>query len=61
MEWIFQNHCNLLADRHLDQIILCSVYVIAKVLNEEQSFQEIMRCYRLQPQAKSRVSFRIIF
>lgn len=47
---------HLMMDRHLDQIIMCSMYVMAKVsADPPQSFQNIMRCYRLQPQAQSHV------
>ncbi|XP_063168728.1 retinoblastoma-like protein 2 isoform X2 [Candoia aspera] len=45
----------LMMDRHLDQLLMCAVYVIAKVTKEDTSFQNIMRCYRMQPQAKSHV------
>ncbi|XP_067002390.2 retinoblastoma-like protein 1 [Anabrus simplex] len=46
---------NLMQDRHLDQILMCAVYVICKVAQTEKTFTEIMRCYRLQPQAASHV------
>uniref|UniRef100_A0A8D0HLP5 Retinoblastoma-associated protein B-box domain-containing protein n=1 Tax=Sphenodon punctatus TaxID=8508 RepID=A0A8D0HLP5_SPHPU len=42
-------------DRHIDQLLMCAVYVMAKVTKEDQSFQNIMRCYRTQPQARSHV------
>uniref|UniRef100_A0A8C6YGS8 Retinoblastoma-like protein 2 n=1 Tax=Naja naja TaxID=35670 RepID=A0A8C6YGS8_NAJNA len=45
----------LMMDRHLDQLLMCAIYVIAKVTKEDTSFQNIMRCYRMQPQAKSHV------
>ncbi|XP_066493965.1 retinoblastoma-like protein 2 [Tiliqua scincoides] len=45
----------LMMDRHLDQLLMCAIYVIAKVTKENTSFQDIMRCYRTQPQAKSHV------
>ncbi|KAJ9576035.1 hypothetical protein L9F63_007135, partial [Diploptera punctata] len=44
------NHTDLMQDRHLDQILMCVVYVICR-----KTFTEIMRCYRLQPQAESYV------
>uniref|UniRef100_A0A0L8H0F6 Retinoblastoma-associated protein A-box domain-containing protein n=1 Tax=Octopus bimaculoides TaxID=37653 RepID=A0A0L8H0F6_OCTBM len=59
--WTCLEHClvneiSLMKDRHLDQIIMCSMYVIAKVATDPpQTFQNIMRCYRLQPQAQSHV------
>ncbi|XP_028941482.1 retinoblastoma-like protein 2 isoform X3 [Antrostomus carolinensis] len=49
-------HCpEIMMDRHLDQLLMCAVYVMAKVTKEDRSFQNIMRCYRTQPQAKSHV------
>ena len=49
---------DLLRDRHLDQVIMCCVYVLSKVMRLDTTFQEIMRQYRHQPQAKSHVSLR---
>ncbi|XP_038659764.1 retinoblastoma-like protein 1 isoform X2 [Scyliorhinus canicula] len=49
-------HCtDLMADRHLDQLLLCAVYIMAKVTKEDRSFTDIMKCYRSQPQANSHV------
>ncbi|TRY85925.1 hypothetical protein DNTS_011936 [Danionella cerebrum] len=49
-------HCTeLMMDRHLDQLLMCAVYVMTKVTKEEKSFQNIMKCYRSQPQASSSV------
>uniref|UniRef100_A0A3B3QIE2 RB transcriptional corepressor like 2 n=1 Tax=Paramormyrops kingsleyae TaxID=1676925 RepID=A0A3B3QIE2_9TELE len=49
-------HCTeLMLDRHLDQLLMCAVYITAKVTKEDKSFQNIMRCYRTQPQANSSV------
>ncbi|XP_075693649.1 retinoblastoma-like protein 2 isoform X2 [Rhinoderma darwinii] len=49
-------HCSdLMKDRHLDQLLMCAVYVMAKVTREDTSFHNIMRCYRTQPHAKSHV------
>ncbi|GAB1287128.1 Retinoblastoma-like protein 1 [Apodemus speciosus] len=49
-------HCpDLMKDRHLDQLLLCAVYIMAKVTKEERTFQEIMKSYRNQPQANSHV------
>lgn len=42
-------------DRHLDQLLMCAIYVMAKVTKDDRSFQNIMRCYRTQPQARSQV------
>uniref|UniRef100_A0A8P4GDY3 Retinoblastoma-like 2 (p130) n=1 Tax=Dicentrarchus labrax TaxID=13489 RepID=A0A8P4GDY3_DICLA len=49
-------HCtDMMMDRHLDQLLMCAVYVMAKVTKEDRSFQNIMKCYRTQPQANSNV------
>lgn len=49
-------HCTeLMKDRHLDQLLLCSIYIISKVIKEANTFQDIMKCYRSQPQANSHV------
>ncbi|KAM5263215.1 retinoblastoma-like protein 2 isoform 4-T4 [Ctenodactylus gundi] len=45
----------LMMDRHLDQLLMCAIYVMAKVTKEDKSFQNIMRCYRTQPQARSQI------
>ncbi|XP_028931257.1 retinoblastoma-like protein 2 isoform X1 [Ornithorhynchus anatinus] len=45
----------LMRDRHLDQLLMCAIYVMAKVTKDDKSFQNIMRCYRTQPQARSQV------
>uniref|UniRef100_A0AAY4EUZ3 Retinoblastoma-like 1 (p107) n=1 Tax=Denticeps clupeoides TaxID=299321 RepID=A0AAY4EUZ3_9TELE len=46
---------SLMKDRHLDQLLLCAIYIIAKITKEERTFQDIMKCYRSQPQATSHV------
>uniref|UniRef100_A0A3B5LFD8 Uncharacterized protein n=1 Tax=Xiphophorus couchianus TaxID=32473 RepID=A0A3B5LFD8_9TELE len=49
-------HCtDMMKDRHVDQLLMCAVYVMAKVTKEDRSFQNIMKCYRTQPQASSNV------
>ncbi|XP_041639916.1 retinoblastoma-like protein 1 [Cheilinus undulatus] len=49
-------HCSdLMRDRHLDQLLLCSVYIISKITKETHTFHDIMKCYRSQPQAHSHV------
>ncbi|KAK3086310.1 hypothetical protein FSP39_016711 [Pinctada imbricata] len=54
-ENVLVNHSELVMDRHVDQFIMCSIYVMAKVTDSSQAFQNIMKCYRLQPQAQSHV------
>ncbi|XP_071329153.1 retinoblastoma-like protein 1 isoform X2 [Trachinotus anak] len=58
--WTCFEHCvvhctDLMKDRHLDQLLLCSVYIISKITKETHTFQDIMKCYRSQPQASSHV------
>uniref|UniRef100_A0AC35TNX4 Retinoblastoma-associated protein n=1 Tax=Rhabditophanes sp. KR3021 TaxID=114890 RepID=A0AC35TNX4_9BILA len=50
-EYLIRNHLSILKCRHLDQLLLCSVYVIAKVTKLTISFNDILQVYRLQPQA----------
>ena len=47
---------DLMGDRHLDQLLMCAVYIMAKVTGRPLNFQDIMKCYRFQPQAQSHVS-----
>lgn len=55
-EYSVKDQTEFMKDRHLDQILMCAVYVICKIAKiEKNSFTEIMRCYRLQPQAESHI------
>ncbi|XP_060826485.1 retinoblastoma-like protein 1 isoform X4 [Bombus pascuorum] len=55
-EYSIKERTELMKDRHLDQILMCAIYVICKLAKmEKNSFTEIMRCYRLQPQAESHI------
>ncbi|CDQ91126.1 unnamed protein product [Oncorhynchus mykiss] len=40
-------------DRHLDQILMCAIYVMAKVTKVDMPFKLIMQCYKTQPQASN--------
>ncbi|KAJ8960129.1 hypothetical protein NQ318_003848, partial [Aromia moschata] len=46
---------DLIKDRHLDQLLMCAVYVICKVSGSALKFQDIMKFYREQPQSVSGV------
>ncbi|XP_021463388.2 retinoblastoma-like protein 2 isoform X2 [Oncorhynchus mykiss] len=47
-------HCtDLILDRHLDQILMCAIYVMAKVTKVDMPFKLIMQCYKTQPQASN--------
>ncbi|XP_055355417.1 retinoblastoma-like protein 2 [Paramacrobiotus metropolitanus] len=57
-EFCLTEHITLLRDRHLDQILMCCAYVVAKLESAnalDRSFHQIMNAYRAQPQAESRV------
>ncbi|KAF2352142.1 Retinoblastoma-associated protein B-box, partial [Trinorchestia longiramus] len=47
------HHSHLLKDRHLDQLIMCAIYIVCKVTGNDRIFQDIMKQYRCQPQADS--------
>ncbi|KAK9500560.1 hypothetical protein O3M35_001803 [Rhynocoris fuscipes] len=49
------NNIGLLFERHLDQLLLCSIYVVCKIEGLLPSFVDMMRCYRYLPQATSSV------
>ncbi|XP_064640132.1 retinoblastoma-like protein 1 [Lineus longissimus] len=58
--WTCFEHClvhdiDMMMDRNIDQLIMCAIYVMSKVTGNDKPFQEIMKCYRLQPQAQSHV------
>lgn len=57
-EYSVKKQTHLLRDRHLDQILMCSVYVFgrnSKPNAVQVLFKEIMQAYRKQPQATSEV------
>lgn len=55
-EYSVKDRAELMKDRHLDQILMCAVYVVCKLAHlERNTFTEIMRCYRFQPQAESHI------
>ncbi|KAK4301850.1 hypothetical protein Pmani_026025 [Petrolisthes manimaculis] len=49
------HHTELMRDRHMDQMIMCAIYITCKVTGHDKIFQEIMKHYRSQPQAASHV------
>ncbi|XP_047519291.1 retinoblastoma-like protein 1 [Pieris napi] len=60
LEYSIMHQTQLMMDRHLDQILMCAVYVICKVSNSpsnqvERTFTDIMRCYRARPLADNHV------
>ena len=54
LEAIVKNRRHLLRGRHLDQIILCTVYAVCKVnLMNSITFERIIAQYKQQPQASA--------
>ncbi|OAF70168.1 Retinoblastoma-related protein 1 [Intoshia linei] len=51
----------LMSNRHIDVLVMCGIYVVCKISKTHvQTFQNIMKYYRLQPQAQSHV-YRKVF
>ncbi|XP_030534586.1 retinoblastoma-related protein isoform X3 [Rhodamnia argentea] len=57
---ILSQRTNLFFNRHIDQIILCCFYGVAKISQTNLTFREIIHNYRKQPQCKPQV-FRSVF
>jgi len=57
LEWTLRTHHIIMKDRHLDQVIMCALYIVCKVSGKdcEKNFTDIMKHYRNQPQAASHV------
>lgn len=54
-EYALKNHIYLMKDRHLDQIIMCTIYSMCKITKRQVTFHEIMQEYRFQPHCQSHV------
>ncbi|CAH2053914.1 unnamed protein product [Thlaspi arvense] len=57
---VLAQRTSLLFNRHIDQIILCCFYGVAKISQMSLTFREIIYNYRKQPQCKPLV-FRSVF
>ncbi|XP_068178174.1 retinoblastoma-like protein 2 [Antennarius striatus] len=54
-------HCtDLMIDRHLDQLLMCAIYIIAKITDGEITFKHIMTCYKFQPLASKSVCKNVL-
>uniref|UniRef100_A0AAX7SYC2 Retinoblastoma-associated protein B-box domain-containing protein n=1 Tax=Astatotilapia calliptera TaxID=8154 RepID=A0AAX7SYC2_ASTCA len=54
-------HCScLMEDRHLDQLLMCAIYIIAKITKMEIPFKQIMKCYKSQPRANKSVCKNVL-
>ncbi|XP_040020701.2 retinoblastoma-like protein 2 isoform X2 [Gasterosteus aculeatus] len=51
---------DLMMDRHLDQFLMCAIYITAKVTKMEITFKRIMRCYKSQPLVNRRVCNNVL-
>lgn len=60
IQQILSQRTHLFFNRHIDQIILCSFYGVAKISHLDLTFKEIIYNYRKQPQCKPQV-FRSVF
>jgi retinoblastoma-like protein 1 len=54
-EHAIRTHTQIMRGRHLDQILMCSVYIISKATGQQLKFEDIMKCYRTQRNAASHV------
>lgn len=54
-EYALRNNVHLMRDRHLDQIIMCTIYSMCKITKRAVTFHEIMAEYRFQPHYQSHV------
>lgn len=50
----------LMRDRHLDQMVMCSIYLFSRFKNMKHKFADIMKGYRTLPQSYSHV-YRSVF
>ena len=41
-EHVFRTYIILLKDRHLDQVLMCCLYIVTKVCSLKTTFQDIM-------------------
>ena len=51
---------NLMLDRHLDQLIMCSVYAACKISQMSIKFQDIMKYYRMSKSTNSSLVYRSV-
>lgn len=56
LEHSLVRHSSLVRDRHLDQLLISAIYIIAKVTQNQLNFEEIVQHYKFQPHASESVS-----
>lgn len=61
LEYCIVHKAFLLKDRHLDQILMCCIYAISKVMDREIKFKEIVNSYRkIYPSVSQQVFKRVL-
>ncbi|KAK9542440.1 hypothetical protein VZT92_000303 [Zoarces viviparus] len=51
---------DLTLDRHLDQLLMCAIYIISKITKLEIPFKHIMKCYKSQPRVNKSVCKNVL-
>ncbi|XP_059620291.1 retinoblastoma family protein [Phlebotomus argentipes] len=59
-EYSVLNYTELMKERHMDQILMCAIYVFCRVQKLQKNFKDIMQAYRHQPQSASHI-YRNVF
>ncbi|KFD58617.1 hypothetical protein M514_00310 [Trichuris suis] len=59
-ERIVMTHTEVFKGRHVDQIIICCLFLTTKMMRREVSFRDILFCYRFQPQAHSEIYRQVL-
>lgn len=54
-EHVLRTETSLMLGRHIDQNLMCCIYITSKISNLDLSFHKIMHHYKHQPQASSRI------
>ncbi|KAG0487487.1 hypothetical protein HPP92_009582 [Vanilla planifolia] len=60
VQQILNQRTSLFFNRHIDQLILCSIYGVNKISNLDLTFKTIIYHYRKQPQCRTQV-FRSVY
>lgn len=54
-------HCiHLVANRHLDQLLMCAIYIIARITRSDIPFKHIMKCYKSQLRTSNSVCKNVL-
>ncbi len=59
--YILTEKTNLMINRHLDQIIMCTIYGVCRVNQlKDTTFKNIIEQYKIQPQSSTKVTQCIV-